>query len=383
MSCFKPTTQQELSEWIVKRGDSQQKIQWLGALGQQGELPLDLAGFKQVIDYPFRDMTITIETGMTVSQLQKVLEEHQQWLPVNVPHPERATVAEVICKNWFGSFAAGYGTMRDWLLGVTAVDGRGRIFHAGGRVVKNVAGYDLSKLLVGSNGELAIPVAATLQVKPIPQQILVHQLSSKTTEGLKTLWQTFRELPFNPVIFDAISLDVNDSNIHLLYAVEGTKETTQSLSDQIRQTVSQQSDAELVTVQPWNSELDPWIATANNLKQATVLRIGSLPSQTIDVLDIAVKHRMSGFGQTTRGVCIVRSFEAAETAQSEQRIRSLLADLSSLNVKVQCLSGHQIPENNPHSSENGASRNLLIEKIKSEFDPHKLFDTLSGPNCPI
>ena len=376
MSCFKPTTQQELSEWIVKRGDSQQKIQWLCTLGQQDELSLDLSGFKQVIDYPFRDMTITIETGMTVSQLQKVLEEHQQWLPVNVPHPETTTLAEVICKNWFGSLSAGYGTMRDWLLGVTAIDGRGRIFHAGGRVVKNVAGYDLCKLLVGSNGELAIPVVATLQVKPQPQQILVHQLKSKTIEGLKTLWLTLRNLPFNPVVFDAISTDEyddNNSNMCLLCAVEGTKETTQSLSDQIKQTIDQHPDTELTSVQTWTSELDPWIVDAENWKQSVILRIGSLPSQTIDVLDIASKHHLSGFGQTTRGVCILRSVEAAETAEGEERIKSFLAKLSSLNANYQCLSGHQIPMKNTHSQEKAASRNSLIEKIKSEFDPQKLF----------
>jgi len=89
-------------------------------------------------------------------------------------------------------------------------------------------------------------------------------LSSKTTEGLNALWQTLRELPFNPVIFDAVVTDNNNGNIHLVYAVEGTKQTTQSLSDQIRQTIDQQPDAELVSVQTWSSELDPWIVAADN-----------------------------------------------------------------------------------------------------------------------
>ncbi len=373
MSCFKPTTQQELSEWIVERGESQQKVHWLGVFGRQDELSLELAPFKQVIDYPFRDMTITVETGMTLSRLQQVLAEHQQWLPLNVPSPETTTLAEVICRNWFGSFSAGYGTMRDWLLGVTAIDGRGRIFHAGGRVVKNVAGYDLCKLLVGSNGKLAIPVTATLQVKPQPKQILVHRLSAKQAEGLNSLWKTIRDLPFNPVVFDVVTSDDNDGNKHFLYAVEGSEETTRSLSDQIEQAVRRQSDAELLAVEPWSAEMDPWLDIANHSSQSVILRLGSVPSQTIDLLEIATRQHWTGFGLTSRGVSIVKSPRATQELPESELLQSLVAEVSTLNVNIQALSDHQVETDSAQAGKNEAAKNSLMEKIKLEFDPHQLF----------
>jgi FAD/FMN-containing dehydrogenase len=132
------------------------------AAGSRAEdsTPVDLSAWNGVIDYPHRDMTITVQTGITLEELRVCLAEQNQWLPVDVPWPERMRVADLILDHWYGSFSAGHGTIRDWLLGITAIDGAGRVFHAGGRVVKNVAGYDLCKLLVGSAGALGLPLEA-------------------------------------------------------------------------------------------------------------------------------------------------------------------------------------------------------------------------------
>ena len=397
MSCFRPTSQQQLSEWIVESADSDRKIHWLTPLGQEAERSLELTEFDQVIDYPYWDMTITVETGMTVSRLQEVLKEHQQWLPVNVPRPDQTTLAEVICQNWFGSFAAGYGTIRDWLLGVSAIDGRGRIFHAGGRVVKNVAGYDLCKLLVGSRGELAIPVSATLQVKPQPQQILAHRMASKTVEGLRKLWQAVRDLPFNPVVFDVISAGEDSAGedsagkdsvaessagagtngLRLSCAIEGTADTVQRLSDEIRQTVEKLAETELLEVLPWDSQADPWIAIEQGCSQSVVMRIGSLPSQTVDVLAKAKKYRLSGFGLSSRGVSVLKSFPATESAKAIGQVQRFLEDLSCSATNIQCLSGHEIPGFSCCSSGKGTSSERLAGKLKAEFDPHQLFGTVT------
>ncbi|MCA9039945.1 MAG: FAD-binding oxidoreductase [Planctomycetaceae bacterium] len=130
---------------------------------------LSTVNLNQVIDYPSRDMTITVEAGMSIAALQHELAKEGQRLPIDVPCAETATVGGAIAANVFGSRGYQLGTWRDYLLGFSAVDGQGRLFKAGGRVVKNVAGYDLGKLMIGSHGTLAALTQMTLKVKPIPE----------------------------------------------------------------------------------------------------------------------------------------------------------------------------------------------------------------------
>jgi glycolate oxidase FAD binding subunit len=120
-----------------------------------------------VTDYPPRDMTITVESGITMAELARVLAREGQRLPVDVPHADRATLGGFIATNHSGPLRYGHGTIRDYVIGIAAVDGRGRTFHGGGRVVKNVAGYDFCKLLVGSLGTLGVVTQVTLKVKPL------------------------------------------------------------------------------------------------------------------------------------------------------------------------------------------------------------------------
>jgi glycolate oxidase FAD binding subunit len=129
---------------------------------------LSLAGLNRVVDYPARDMTVTVEAGVTMQTLAELLAKERQRLPVDVPEAERATIGGVIATNWNGPRRFGEGALRDFVIGISAVDGRGLPFKGGGRVVKNVAGYDFCKLLTGSLGTLGVITQATLRLKPIP-----------------------------------------------------------------------------------------------------------------------------------------------------------------------------------------------------------------------
>jgi glycolate oxidase FAD binding subunit len=99
-----------------------------------------------------------------------MLEKEGQRLSIDVPQAERATIGGVIATNWNGPRRFGQGTVRDYVIGISAVDGRGMPFKGGGRVVKNVAGYDFCKLLTGSLGTLGVISQVTLRLKPIPEQ---------------------------------------------------------------------------------------------------------------------------------------------------------------------------------------------------------------------
>ena len=113
---------------------------------------IDLRSLDKVIDFPASDMTITVETGITIGRLAEITRAEGLHLPIDVPEPERATLGGAIACNVSGPRRYGYGTFRDYVLGITTINDRGESVSAGGRVVKNVAGYDLMKLHTGAWG---------------------------------------------------------------------------------------------------------------------------------------------------------------------------------------------------------------------------------------
>jgi glycolate oxidase FAD binding subunit len=132
---------------------------------------VDLRGLDRVVDYPARDMTITVQAGITIAQLRDVLKAEGQQLPVDVPFPERATVGGAVATNASGPRRFGHGSVRDYVIGITIINDRGEEVKGGGRVVKNVAGYDLMKLYTGSLGTLGIITQLTFKVKPLPEAV--------------------------------------------------------------------------------------------------------------------------------------------------------------------------------------------------------------------
>lgn len=140
-----------------------------------GEVPrrpgvaIDLRGLSGVIDYPHADMTITVRAGISAGVLRSVLAEHNQRLQLDIPQADRATLGGVYATNTCGPRRFGLGRPRDQIIGVSFVTTEGVEVKGGGRVVKNVAGYDFPKLLTGSMGTLGIITQMTLKVRPVPE----------------------------------------------------------------------------------------------------------------------------------------------------------------------------------------------------------------------
>ncbi len=129
---------------------------------------LSLAQLNRVVDYPIRDLTVTVEAGIKVGELQRLLSQQNQRLPIDVPDADRATIGGAISTNAFGPRRLSCGTFRDHIIGVTVVNDNGELCSAGGRVVKNVAGYDLSKLYTGALGTLVVIAQVTMKLQPMP-----------------------------------------------------------------------------------------------------------------------------------------------------------------------------------------------------------------------
>jgi glycolate oxidase FAD binding subunit len=209
------------------------------------------------VDYPQRDMTITVEAGLPIVELQRVLGTQGQRLPIDIPQAERATIGGAIATNACGPGRFGYGTFRDYVIGISAVDGQGRLFSAGGRVVKNVAGYDLCKLLIGSAGALAIITQVTLKVRPI---VPSRRLAAVDFANLAQLGQALEVLNTSatrPVLLDALNaagmllLDASSSSRWRLYVgYEGSeRETSWQLETVQRELQGHSANLQLLTVE--------------------------------------------------------------------------------------------------------------------------------------
>jgi glycolate oxidase FAD binding subunit len=122
----------------------------------------------QVIEHDPANLTVTVQSGITVNALQNVIAAEQQFVPFDPPLLERSTIGGIVAANLNGPRRASYGSVRDLVIGMKVVLASGEIVKAGGKVVKNVAGYDMCKLFTGSLGTLGIIAEVTLRVAPIP-----------------------------------------------------------------------------------------------------------------------------------------------------------------------------------------------------------------------
>lgn len=123
----------------------------------------------EIVEYVPSDQIVTVQAGMTVARLQTALREHKQRLALDPPAPERTTIGGAVASASYGPLRTRYGTARDVIVGMTIVRADGIIARGGGKVVKNVAGFDVPKLMVGTYGTLAMVGTITFRLHPLPQ----------------------------------------------------------------------------------------------------------------------------------------------------------------------------------------------------------------------
>lgn len=151
---------------VIPRGGGT-KLDW-GNPPSRAAVILSLRRLDEVVEHAWADMTVTAEAGCTVSHLQERLAQHGQRLAIDVLWPKRATIGGILAANDSGALRLRYGGLRDLIIGVTIALADGTLAASGGKVVKNVAGYDLSKLMTGSLGTLGVITQATFRVHPLP-----------------------------------------------------------------------------------------------------------------------------------------------------------------------------------------------------------------------
>jgi glycolate oxidase FAD binding subunit len=153
------------------------------------DLALDMKGLTQIAHYDAGDLTVSVDAGKSLGALQLTLKEKGQFLPLDVPCIECATIGGSIASGIDSTLRQQYGTARDFLIGAEFIDGKGQVCKSGGRVVKNVTGYDLHKLLVGSLGTLAVITRLNFRTFPLPETCAGH-LASFPNAGSALTYRT-------------------------------------------------------------------------------------------------------------------------------------------------------------------------------------------------
>src|SRR3989441_6741114 len=141
----------------------------LGAPPRKYEVALSTERMTRLLEYEPADLTCRVEAGMRLSDLQAALHAQGQRLALDPPHPERATVGGMVAANTNGLTRGRYGTVRDWVIGIAVAYPSGKVARAGGKVVKNVAGYDLMKLHIGALGTLGVIAEVNFKVQTLPE----------------------------------------------------------------------------------------------------------------------------------------------------------------------------------------------------------------------
>ncbi len=140
----------------------------LGGIPEQIDVLLETTKLTRLLEHEAPDLTCHVEAGITLAALQAQLATKGQWLALDPPDAEQATLGGILASNASGPKRLRYGSARDIVIGLRVVQASGDIARSGGRVVKNVAGYDLNKLYIGSLGTLGIIIEANFKLQPLP-----------------------------------------------------------------------------------------------------------------------------------------------------------------------------------------------------------------------
>jgi glycolate oxidase FAD binding subunit len=202
-------------------------LQSIGNAPQRYDVAISLRKLDRVLQYDPRELTIGLQAGITLEGVARALAQARQFIPFDAPLPRRATVGGTLAAGWAGPRRAAYGHLRDLLIGSTVALTDGSLVNAGGMVVKNVTGYDMSRLYVGSLGTLGAIVRANFKTLPRPprQRLAIAPLADEIRERTLTALETLAIEPAAALVVDGFFERVprlRDEDARLLVLFEGS-----------------------------------------------------------------------------------------------------------------------------------------------------------------
>jgi glycolate oxidase FAD binding subunit len=353
-------------------------------------LVLGLGRLARILEHEPGDLTVTVEAGLTLAALQAALRAQGQWLSLDPPQADRATLGGIVAANAAGPRRHLYGTARDLVIGLTVVGADGALVRGGGKVVKNVAGYDLPKLFIGSYGTLGVIVTVTLKLRPLPDD---ERLVAVAFERLKDAAAAARALLGSDLIPNAVDLADTEglaamgldlpAAAALLVGFDGLPEQVAWQCDELARLASA-FGGHTARVLP----AEAWPRLAHGVRAAwstpaAVMRLVVLPAAVADVMEqgagAARQRGLPSAWTAHAGVGIVTGALAIPPAPDGfTAVVSVLEDWRRL---ARSAGGFAILEWAPlpvksavpvWDDPGGAGR--IMQRIKTQLDPHGLFN---------
>ncbi|MGB8525157.1 MAG: FAD-binding oxidoreductase [Candidatus Acidiferrales bacterium] len=182
----------------------------IGLPPRQYDIALDMTRLDHVVAYDPGDLTLSVEAGIPLRTLGGILAEHRQFLPLGVPYQSQTTIGGTIASGVDSPLRQLYGTARDYLLGMEFVTGEGVASKSGGRVVKNVTGYDIHKLMIGALGTLGVITRVNFKTFPMPAASRAFVASFQTVERACGMRNRLSQSPLAPMTVELFSPGVAD-----------------------------------------------------------------------------------------------------------------------------------------------------------------------------
>jgi glycolate oxidase FAD binding subunit len=371
-------SREQLATVIRGRGT---KLAW-GRKPARVDVVLSTTALSRQIVHRHGDLTATVPAGVTLTDLNRQLASQGQWLPLDTAF-EHATVGGLIATNDSGPLRHRYGTPRDLLIGITLAMTDGTLVKSGGHVVKNVAGYDLGKLVSGSFGTLAPIVDATFKLLPIPQTSQTLLVSYSDGQPLSADVATLAGSQLEPVALDLhVRFDGRGAGpCGLAVRFATSPEATAAQIADAQRTVSPASQTTQVLTggaeAAWWSEQvrRPWG------DHASTVRLSWLPADLPHVLQLFAELQRVANGSlelTARAglgagfLCIETDDVAAAKVLERLRSAPLLTHVVVLR-HAGVLKGHIDPWGPPLPSER------VLQALKRSFDPAGILNAGRGP----
>ncbi|HSS21444.1 MAG TPA: FAD-linked oxidase C-terminal domain-containing protein [Pyrinomonadaceae bacterium] len=351
---------------------------WLGRDVASSNLILSTQRLTRIIEHEPADLIAITEAGATLKNFNDTLKQRGQWLPLDPVGSESATIGGVIANGLGGAQQFGYGPPRRHVIGMKIVLADGSLIKAGGKVVKNVAGYDLCKLFTGSRGSLGLIVEANFKLRPVPLATTTV-LVEGGAEYLLTMAREVIGAPLFPVAVELLSparaseIGLSDGEHHLLLVRFAGLST--AVSDQARRAAqifasgNNELGIESNDEPIWNA-----LARASLPPDQLAVRISVIPVNLAKLLEAMPETGLSAWqaGVGDGRVQIVNHEGSNDNTRNDQvqKLRELVAKLNG-NIVIE-----NAPETLTQTSADGATG--IMRRIKQQLDPAELL-----PPIPI
>ncbi len=310
---------------------------------------LSLRRHNQVLEHATGDFTVTVEAGMPLNELQAVLAERGQWLPIDPPLAGPSSIGGVVARGVSGPLRHKAMGLKDQVIGISLLRSDGTTAHAGGQVVKNVAGYDLMRLLTGSWGSLALITQLTLRTQPLPR----HRQCFAVKGGLPALQQLRQELLLHsPLALERLEWKHQAGEIRLwLSLVSLNPEGLEQQQEQLKASLAPELNLQALDWEPSPELVE---------QGAWLLRIGVEPQRADDLLGLAaIKPWTLQLGAASGLGLATGQAASHQVANLRQQCESLGGYLTVL----------QAPQGQDIQAWGNAPARPIIEAVKRQFDP--------------